>query len=61
MGYPHGNTPEREPGKDDDKDATGEARRIEHDARSNKGLGGIIQPQKDSETKDALERAARKK
>jgi hypothetical protein len=51
---------EREPGEEE-HDPADEARRIEDDARANKGLGGIMRPKKGSETEDALEKDTERK
>ena len=56
MDNPRDKTNEREPGEDEGNNPSEEARRIEDDARANKGVGGVVRPKRDSETEDALER-----
>jgi hypothetical protein len=60
VNHPRDKAIDREPGEDKARNPSEEAGRIEDDARANKGLGGIVQPQEESETEDALERAARR-
>ena len=49
-------TNQREPGEDEGSNPSEEARRIEDDARANKGLGGVVRPKRDSETENTLGR-----